>query len=185
MSRIFQEAVLYSFYPGRNEGSDVKILVLSDSHSGLSFMRECIRSVKPDAIVHLGDYYDDGEQMHEENPQIPLYQVPGNCDRYRCPPFAREILIPIVGGVMLYMTHGHRHNVKMTKTQLLRDARAAGAAAVLYGHTHIADCHQEDDGLWVLNPGSCGSWGGSAGLIEIENRKIVGCRILEPFDLED
>lgn len=163
----------------------MKILVLSDSHSGLSFMRECIRSVKPSVIIHLGDYYDDGEQMGEENPQIPLYQVPGNCDRYRCPPFAREILIPVVAGVTLYMTHGHRHNVKMTKTQLLRDARAAGAAAALYGHTHIADCHQEEDGLWVLNPGSCGSWGGSAGLIEIQNGKIVSCRILELSDLED
>jgi hypothetical protein len=30
----------------------------------------------------------------------------------------------------------------------------------------------------VLNPGSCGYGGGSAGLIEIQNGKIVDCRIL-------
>lgn len=163
----------------------MKILVLSDSHSGLQFMRACIDSVKPDAMIHLGDYYDDGQVMAEEYPHIPLFQVPGNCDRYRCPPFAQEILIMPVCGVPLYMTHGHHHQVKMTKSLLLRDARASEAAAALYGHTHVADCHREEDGLWVLNPGSCGSWGGSAGLIETDHEKIVSCRILTLTDLED
>ena len=163
----------------------MRILVLSDSHSGLSFMRECIKSVKPDAIVHLGDYYDDGEAMAEENPHIQLYQVPGNCDRYRCPPFAHEILILPVCGVPLYMTHGHRHQVKMTKSMLIRDAKASKAAAALYGHTHIPDCYQEPDGMWVLNPGSCGSWGGTVGLIETEGNQIKNCRILTLSDLED
>lgn len=163
----------------------MKILVLSDSHSGLAFMRECIKTLKPDAIIHLGDYYDDAQAIGEDYPHIPLYQVPGNCDRYRCPPFARETLIQAVCSVPLYMTHGHLHQVKMTKSFLLRDARASKVSAVLYGHTHVADCHQEDDGLWVLNPGSCGSWGGTVGLIEINNGKIAGCRILGLADLEE
>lgn len=163
----------------------MKILVMSDSHSGLSFMRACVKRIRPDAIVHLGDYYDDGETIQEENPHVRFYQVPGNCDKYRCPPFAREILIMPVCGVPLYMTHGHRHYVKETKTQLLADARAAKAAAVLYGHTHIPDCRQEADGLWVLNPGSCGSWSGSVGLIEVENGKILSCRTLRMTDLEE
>ena len=60
-----------------------KILVLSDSHSGTSFMRWCVDTVKPDAIVHLGDYFDDGWLLHEEYPSISIYQVAGNCDRYR------------------------------------------------------------------------------------------------------
>ena len=162
----------------------MKILVLSDSHSGLSFMRECVKAVKPDALIHLGDYYDDGQTLLEEYPHIPLYQVPGNCDRYRCPPFAHEILSLPVCGVPLYMTHGHLHQVKMTTSLLLRDARASGAAAALYGHTHVADCRQEEDGLWVLNPGSCGSWGGTVGLIETNDGKIVSCRILGLMDLE-
>lgn len=163
----------------------MKILVLSDSHSGLSFMRECVKKIRPDAIIHLGDYYDDGQTIEEENPHVRFYQVPGNCDKYRCPPFAREILIMPVCGVMLYMTHGHRHYVKSTTTRLLVDARKANAAAVLYGHTHIPDCRQEEDGLWVLNPGSCGSWGGSVGLIEVENGKILSCRNLRLTDLEE
>lgn len=163
----------------------MKILVLSDSHSALSFMRRCIEAVKPDAMIHLGDYFDDGAAMAEEFPNIPLYQVPGNCDRYSCAPGQPEILIQPVSGVELYMTHGHRHRVKQYLGQLLRDARASRVAAVLYGHTHVADCHQEDDGLWVLNPGSCGYYGGSAGLIETKNGKIVSCRILRQENLED
>lgn len=43
----------------------MKILVLSDSHSALQFMRQCVESVKPDAIIHLGDFFDDGVVIHE------------------------------------------------------------------------------------------------------------------------
>ena len=161
----------------------MKILVLSDSHSTLSFMRLCIDRVKPDRIVHLGDHFDDGQAMAEEYPQIPLVQVPGNCDRYRCPPFHPEILIQRVGGVSLYMTHGHKHRVKQEISTLLRDARDSTVSAVLYGHTHVPNCYQEPDGLWVLNPGSCGYYGGTVGLIETEPGKIRSCRVLGEMDL--
>ena len=161
----------------------MKILVLSDSHSTLSFMRRCIAAVEPNAIIHLGDHFDDGQAMKEEFPGIPLYQVPGNCDRYRCPPNQPEILIQRICGVNLYMTHGHKHSVKSYLGALLRDARACRVDAVLYGHTHVADCRREADGLWVLNPGSCGYFGGSAGLIETDGRRITGCRLLRSDDL--
>ena len=161
----------------------MKILVLSDSHSTLSFMRRCVEAVKPDYILHLGDHFDDGQAMQEEYPHIRLYQVPGNCDRYRCPPGQPEILILRIGGVDLYMTHGHRHSVKSWLGALLRDARAANAQAALYGHTHVADCHREEDGLWVLNPGSCGYFGGSAGLLEVRDGSILSCRLLSDSDL--
>ena len=161
----------------------MKILVLSDSHSGLSFMRYAIGKVRPDAVIHLGDYYDDGETLAEEYPNLPFHIVPGNCDRYRCLPGTPEIRIERVFGVDLYMTHGHRHNVKLYLGALLKDARACRAAAALYGHTHTADCHREEDGLWVLNPGSCGYYGGSAGLMEVEDGKILRCSILQAEDL--
>ncbi len=163
----------------------MRILVLSDSHSSLHFMRTCIRTVRPNAVVHLGDYYDDGTVLAEENPGLVVNQVPGNCDKYRVSGLQSMILSYPVCGVPLYMTHGHIHKVKQTLGLLLQDARASGAAAVLYGHTHCADCHQEEDGLWVLNPGSCGYGGGSAGLIEVENGKIITCRIIRQADLEE
>ena len=163
----------------------MKILVLSDSHSALRFMYACMAVVEPDAVIHLGDHYDDGQALREDFPSVRFYQVPGNCDRYRCPPGVPEILVSRVLGVELYMTHGHKHNVKLTMTSLLKDARACRVRGVLYGHTHVADCRQEDDGLWVLNPGSCGYGGGSAGLMEVENGKILNCRIIRQEDLEE
>lgn len=162
----------------------MKILVFSDSHSSLSFMRTCMYVIKPDAVIHLGDHYDDGEVIREEWPSVNVYQVPGNCDRYRVPGFVPEILIRPVLGVNMFMTHGHKHGVKMGIGALLRDARLSKCDIVLYGHTHVKDCHREEDGLWVLNPGAA-SCGGSGGLIEIENKKITTCRCFDRWDLEE
>lgn len=161
----------------------MKILVLSDSHATLSFMRRCIDRMKPDAVVHLGDYFDDGTAMKEEYPGILFYQVPGNCDRYRCPYGQPEILIERIFGVNIYLTHGHKHNVKSYLGSLVRDARAAKVDVVLYGHTHRPDCHREEDGLWVLNPGSCGYFGGSAGVIEVLNNTVADCRLIDEGEL--
>ena len=162
----------------------MKILVLSDSHAALSFMRMCVAAVKPDVIIHLGDYFEDGTVMAEEYPYIRFFQVPGNCDRFRCLPWQPEVVSCDVGGVMVYMTHGHNHGVKSGTDRLLADARKSRAQIVLYGHTHCPDCRQEEDGLWVLNPGTCGSYGGSVGLIVIENNKISSCHILRQEDME-
>ena len=82
------------------------------------------------------------------------------------------------------MTHGHRHDVKRRMDRLLQDARASKVQAVLYGHTHVANCYQEPDGLWVLNPGSCGSYSGSAAVMEVLDKKIISCRIIRQEDLE-
>lgn len=162
----------------------MKILVLSDSHSAMRFMRRCVQVIQPDAVIHLGDIYDDGQALAEEFPQIPVYQVPGNCDAYRGILRDPEIRVEKVCGVWLYLTHGHRHHVKLNRYTLIQAARAARVQAVLYGHTHEADCFREADGMWVLNPGAARSYGGSAGLIEAEQGQILSCRILREEDLE-
>ena len=162
----------------------MRILVLSDSHHAMRFMEECAARLKPDCIVHLGDYYPDGFDLKQAFPQADFYQVPGNCDAYICSPDFPVILMPKLGGLNVYMTHGHKHNVKLTTALLLRDARSSKADIVLYGHTHIPECYQEKDGLWVMNPGSAG-YGETAGLIEIEKGKVTTFRILEEQDLEE
>lgn len=160
----------------------MKILVLSDSHASLRFMRLAINHLKPKHVIHLGDHYDDGKAMAEENPHILFHQVPGNCDMFRCEPWLPDTLCYPIGGVKILMTHGHKHAVKSDTCRLLADARKQGADLVLYGHTHRADCRQED-GLWIMNPGSCGSDGGSVGLVEVENEKISACRILRQTEI--
>ena len=149
----------------------MKILVMSDSHASVQFMRHCVKTLQPSAIVHLGDHYEDGEVIKEENPQLPFVQVPGNCDRFRCPYGLPEIIQCSFGGVRFFMTHGHTHHVKMGTGALEADARRSGAQVVLYGHTHKAECRYED-GLWIINPGACGGWGGSVALIQTEAGQV-------------
>ena len=161
----------------------MKILVLSDSHAALSFMRRCIDAAQPDVVIRLGDHYDDGTAMAEEYPQIRFYQVPGNCDAHRCFIPDPETRLETLGGVRIVMTHGHRHHVKQTLIRLLAVARASRADAVLFGHTHSAYCQREEDGLWILNPGSCGYFGGSAGFLEVGAGQILQCRLLREEDL--
>lgn len=163
----------------------MKILVLSDSHSALSFMRRCIDAVKPDVMIHLGDYVKDGDAMADEYPNITCYQVPGNCDLRRLFEPMAEIVKVTIGGVRFYLTHGHLHNVKSYLGKLIADANAAGADIALFGHTHEAYCEQQDDGMWVMNPGSCGYYGGSVGYIEIVSGEIRQCRTLRETDLEE
>jgi putative phosphoesterase len=161
----------------------LRLLVLSDSHSGLSFMRRAVSCTKPDAIVHLGDYVADAQCLREEHPGISFYQVAGNCDRYHSMHPAPEILTVKLGGVIFYLTHGHLHGVKMYTDSLERAARDSGAQIVLYGHTHRPDCRLER-GLYILNPGTCCSSNGSVGLVEIRDGKITDCRVLGQPELE-
>ena len=83
------------------------------------------------------------------------------------------------------MTHGHNHGVKTGLDPLLRDAQKSQAQAVLFGHTHSALCYRTEEGMWVLNPGTCACDSGSAGLIIVESVKITDCRILRQSDLEE
>lgn len=160
----------------------MKLLIFSDSHSSLRAMRAYVRAVAPDALVHLGDYYGDGSVIAQENPALPTYQVAGNCDRWRCTGFEPEQLVCRLGGAVVFMAHGHRYSVKSGTGSLLAAARERGTQLVLYGHTHTPDCRREADGLWVVNPGSCG-FGGTAACVTLEGGAVMDCRIL--YDTEN
>lgn len=160
----------------------MKILVLSDSHSSLRFMRQCIAKFQPEQVIHLGDHYDDGQVLVQENPNIRFHQVPGNCDYFRCLPDLPKILCYDIGGVRFYMTHGHLHGVKSGMGHLLSEARKAEAQVVLFGHTHSPVCFCEG-GMYIMNPGSCGSGGGSAGIVQIECGAVAECRLVTQEEL--
>jgi len=148
-------------------------------------MRFWIRSIKPDVVIHLGDHYDDAEEMALEFRDCRFIKVPGNCDMYRYVPMAKDILTVKLDGVTFYLTHGHRHGVKSDVSSLLAAARVEKAQAVLYGHTHRAELYKTEDGLLVMNPGACGSSGGSVGLIQVEQKRIVSARLLSRDDMDD
>lgn len=163
----------------------MRVLVVSDSHSGLSYMRQWAKLLKPQVMIHLGDYFEDAQVLAGDWPGSRLIQVPGNCDLYRMLAKEPEIRVVKLEGVTVYLTHGHRHGVKSSPAGLVVEARKAGADVALFGHTHQRVCWQTEDGMWVMNPGSCGSFGGSVGLLELERGKVLNCRILEVDDMEE
>ncbi|MCI2057700.1 MAG: YfcE family phosphodiesterase [Oscillibacter sp.] len=144
----------------------MQILVLSDSHGNVSNMIRAVELVQPQKILHLGDCWRDGVQLHEAFPDIPFEQVPGNCD-YQPDEPTEKLLTE--GGLRILMCHGHTYHVK---SSLLTAGCAAAEKELdlfLFGHTH---CPYWDlrGRTQFLNPGSIGaSWSAPTyGLVRIE-----------------
>ena len=124
----------------------MKILVFSDSHGNVSNMLRAVEREMPRMILHLGDCWRDGERLHDAFPAIEFHQVPGNCDAYREPAELPQILQVTIGGVKLYLTHGHHHNPDNLPP-------LPEGTVFLSGHTHVK-IDEVHNGIGCLNPGS-------------------------------
>ena len=161
----------------------MKILVVSDSHGNLTFIRECIQFVKPDCMIHLGDHYADGSRIQTEYPHMQIYQVPGNCDKLGWELSAEQPFTCRIGQLLFFITHGHHYHVKSGLDKLLLYGKLLSADVVLFGHTHQALCLQDQNGMLVMNPGTCGYPAYTAGVIEIVQGKITDSKIITKNDL--
>lgn len=152
----------------------MKILVLSDSHGNLDLMWQAYVQEQPDVVLHLGDYERDAMRLEEQiDPTVTFCCVSGNCDSAPSHAASRTVSYE---GYRFFMTHGHPYQVKYSLLRLSLAAQEAMADVVLFGHTHQALCMQEN-GMWLLNPGSCSGVGPATyGLVEIEDG-ILSCRI--------
>lgn len=130
----------------------MKVILFSDSHGNLSNMLDAVELERPALIIHLGDMVADGEKLHYACPGIPMEQVPGNCDGWFGGDLAQERLIEVEGQKLLLL-HGHTAGVKTGLDRARTKGWTAGAAAVLFGHTHLPYTEQTD-GLWLVNPGT-------------------------------
>ncbi len=129
----------------------MKILVFSDSHGRTLDMYGLIETEAPDAVIHLGDHYEDACDLRRSYPNMPVYAVRGNND---FEPDAPLFSVIAPEGVRMYLTHGHRDRVGWSDTGLV-SAHAAdnGCTLALYGHTHLRNDVTEG-GVRVMNPGS-------------------------------
>ena len=78
--------------------------------------------------------------------------VRGNCDGWGCD-YEDDMLVNI-GGVNIFVTHGHRYGVKSGLDTLASAAAAKGAQVACFGHTHKPFCEYRD-GVLLINPGTC------------------------------
>ena len=103
---------------------DLKILVLSDSHRAIGAMYDAAILEDPDAIMHLGDHVSDAEELSYALDLIDFYMVRGNCDFGAQAP---ETILTELGGVRLFLTHGHLFGVKSGMSRLKLEADRVGA----------------------------------------------------------
>lgn len=151
-----------------------RIAVFTDSHGDTEPMMAVIREQKPDMVLHLGDYARDAEELCREFPAMDIRYVRGNCDYGSDAP---EVLTPVVDRVRIFMTHGHRYQVKFTLYSLANAASFSGAQLALFGHTHESEFRQVGD-VSLFNPGAAGAGGHRWGLVTVEGEKFQ-CQIMD------
>ena len=127
----------------------MKLLIFSDSHGSAAPLYAVTRRERPDLVLHLGDGSRD--VLGLEYPPA-LLQVRGNCDGWGCD-YEDDMLVNI-GGVNIFVTHGHRYGVKSGLDTLASAAAAKGAQVACFGHTHKPFCEYRD-GVLLINPGTC------------------------------
>ena len=160
----------------------MKILIVSDTHGRHGNLDAVLeKEGKIDLLLHLGDV-EDAECYYDAIAEWPYHMVSGNNDYFSRLPKDKEIQI---GKYKVWMTHGHNYYVSISTEKLRDAARARGVDVVLFGHTHEAVCWQEEDGLWVMNPGSCGYGGGKAGIMEVNNGEIEAVYLIDESKLEE
>ncbi|MBT9176997.1 MAG: Phosphodiesterase YfcE [Firmicutes bacterium] len=123
--------------------------ILGDTHGDHVSIEAALKKLGPlDALIHVGDYYRDGEAL-AHTLHIPVIAVVGNCDARRQPD--RELIE--LAGKRIFVTHGHLQGVKQGTVSLVREARLRQANVVLFGHTHVPAAFSQH-GILFVNPGS-------------------------------
>ena len=131
----------------------MRIAVFSDTHGLTSPMADAVSRFRPDAVFHLGDHDRDTEVLLRQFPEIPLYNVAGNCDFAALAP---NVLTVSLGPVKAFLTHGHLYHVDYGRVDsLVYAAQEAGCQLALFGHTHVP-FHEDIGGVKVVNPGTAG-----------------------------
>jgi len=129
------------------------VLILSDSHGHMEPVRQAVERTKPDAIIHLGDYYRDGQRVGEMYPEIPIHCIPGNCDMVYG--VEREKVI-MLEGHSVFLCHGDHYGVKSSLNDLMEHINTMRAELVLFGHTHQPYIENRGN-VMLVNPGSIGA----------------------------
>ena len=131
-------------------GSNMKIIVLSDTHGNFDSFDTIVRNNKDaDMFIHLGDGESEYEDVQNLNPGRDFYYVKGNND-YGL--WSASQVIPM-GIHKAFATHGHRYSVWNGTELLAANAAANDCDIALYGHTHVRDISMKN-GIYIMNPGS-------------------------------
>lgn len=108
--------------------------ILSDTHGDTDAVKRVYAALpNADAWAFLGDGQREANWLREHSAK-PVYTVKGNCD---AGDIAEEQVITL-GGVRIFMTHGHAYAIALNSYRLMLRAQELDCAVALYGHTHVS-----------------------------------------------
>lgn len=153
----------------------MKIAVVSDTHGTLDTTLDTLNKIDDiGLILHLGDYVKDARKIKQETGIETVY-IRGNCDYLEFG--IEEDKVLDIEGKKIFMTHGHKYDVKCGVNKVFYRGKELGADIILFGHSHIAMMIEHEDILF-LNPGSPdtprGGSDGSIAIIEIFDGEVKG-----------
>lgn len=149
----------------------MRILIVSDTHGDFRTLRKVVDAhQEADIIVHCGDGVRDIDRIQDIYPEKKIINVRGNCDLGENQVSLIEIFM--VQGKKIMVTHGHLFEVKYGLNRIIYEAKETNCDVVLFGHTHNAVADY-DEGLFILNPGSCNGYNASFGYVDITKDGIV------------
>ena len=128
----------------------MRIGILGDTHGDAAATRQAVTAIRAaDLWLHTGDFCRDALLVSAlTGSQVTA--VGGNCDgRTKAKP--DEFLE--VCGYLIWLTHGHRYEVKYGLANLESCACQYKADAVIFGHTH-QPYSETVNGILLFNPGS-------------------------------
>lgn len=148
----------------------MKIIVTSDSH-GDKYSLNSIMSMHKDCdvVINCGDSRDDLDDIKLMYKDKMYYEVKGNCDFGSLLPGK---IVTTIAGHKFFITHGHMYNAKYGLYNLVCAAREENCDFLLFGHTHES-FNTYEDGMYIMNPGSCNGYNGTYGIIEILDNGIL------------
>lgn len=129
----------------------ITVGVISDTHGSMSAIKKAVDFCKnADIWLHSRDHCRDAELLTKLTGSQ-VFSVCGNCDGISSSAGVDEFIN--VGDRKIWLTHGHKYNVKHSPAELAVWAKQYAADIVIYGHTHTADITWLEAVL-LFNPGS-------------------------------
>lgn len=164
----------------KHSGNITRIGVISDTHIPTrgSKLPVQIYSVFEGVqlILHAGDMVDE-KVLLDLKALAPVEAVAGNMDPYILHHKLGRAKLVRLDGLTLGLVHGDAGGI--TAAQRARSVfNDYKPQAVIFGHTHMPLCREEDDNLLLFNPGSAvdprGSSGPTCGILILNKQKIAG-----------
>lgn len=155
----------------------MRAIILSDSHGRFDRLASVVeKHPEAEVFLFLGDGMREWDDLRCLYPEKVFFQVRGNCDLYSDEPATRLIEL---GGMQVFLCHGHTLSVKSGLTVLEQKATSMGVAVALFGHTHqqVSSYH---DGLYLVNPGSLGmNSSPEYAMLDFQNGQVVPVLVKE------